>query len=111
MAPAVIPVPSNGLLPNPGANVKSIARPNPLRLPTIDAWNLSIQRSITPTLSITMAYVGNKGTHTLSAGDGNSTNPNEPGIFLPGSVQSGWADPPLRSHRASHGGRRERNQY
>ncbi len=59
------------------------ARPNPLRLPTIDAWNLSIQRSITPTLSVTMAYVGNKGTHTLSAGDGNNTNPNESGIFLP----------------------------
>jgi hypothetical protein len=30
-----------------------------------------------------MAYVGNKGTHTLSSGDGNSTNPNEAGIFLP----------------------------
>ena len=54
-----------------------------MRLPTIDAWNLSIQRSITPTLSVTMAYVGNKGTHTLSAGDGNNTNPNEAAIFLP----------------------------
>lgn len=86
--PPVIPVPSNGLLPNPGASVKSIARPNPLRLPTIDAWNLSIQRSITPTLSVTMAYVGNKGTHTLSSGDGNNTNPNEPGIFLPGSYRA-----------------------
>ena len=81
--PPVTPVPANGLLPNPGFNVTTKARPNPLRLPTIDAWNLSIQRSITPTLSVTMAYVGNKGTHTLSAGDGNSTNPNEPGIFLP----------------------------
>jgi hypothetical protein len=81
--PPVTPVPASGLLPNPGFNVNSKARPSPLRLPTIDAWNLSIQRSITPTLSVTMAYVGNKGTHTLSAGDGNSTNPNEPGIFLP----------------------------
>jgi hypothetical protein len=27
--------------------------------------------------------VGNKGTHTLSDGDGNNTNPNEAGIFLP----------------------------
>jgi outer membrane receptor protein involved in Fe transport len=81
--PPVTPVPANGLLPNPGFNVTSKARPNSLRLPTIDAWNLSIQRSITPTLSVTMAYVGNKGTHTLSAGDGNSTNPNEAAIFLP----------------------------
>lgn len=76
-------VPSNGLLPNPGYAVSTKARPNPLRLPTLDAWNLSVQRAITPTLSITVAYVGNKGTHTLSDGDGNNTNPNEAAIFLP----------------------------
>jgi hypothetical protein len=83
-APNVFPaVPSNGLLPNPGYAVSAKARPNPLRLPTLDAWNLSVQQSITPTLSLTMAYVGNKGTHTLSAGDGNNTNPNEAALFLP----------------------------
>jgi hypothetical protein len=76
-------VPSNGLLPNPGYAVSAKARPDNLRLPTIDAWNLSIQRSLTPTVSVTMAYVGNKATHTLSAGDGNNTNPNEAGINLP----------------------------
>jgi outer membrane receptor protein involved in Fe transport len=79
-------VPSNGLLPNPGASVNTRARPDGLRLPTLDAWNLSIQHSITPTLSFTMAYVGNKGTHTLGGGDNNNTNPNEAGIFLPGSL-------------------------
>ncbi len=78
-------VPANGLLPYPGSQVSARARPDALRLPTLDAWNLSVQRSITPTLSLTLAYVGNKGTHTLSAGDGNNTNPNEPGIFLPAS--------------------------
>jgi hypothetical protein len=76
-------VPSDGLLPVPGYGVSPKARPNTLRLPTLDAWNLSVQRAITPTLSITVAYVGNKGTHTLSAGDGNNTNPNEEGMFLP----------------------------
>jgi Carboxypeptidase regulatory-like domain len=76
-------VPSSGLLPDPGYAVSSKARPNPLRLPTIDAWNLSMQHAITPTLSVTFAYVGNKGTHTLSSGDGNNTNPNEAAIFLP----------------------------
>lgn len=83
--PALTPiaVPSNGLLPNPGYAVNTKARPNPLRLPTIDAWNLSVQRSLTPTMSITVAYVGNKGTHTLSSGDGNNTNPNEAAIILP----------------------------
>jgi outer membrane receptor protein involved in Fe transport len=82
--PNVFPtVPSNGLLPNPGYAVQSKARPDPLRLPTLDAWNLSVQQSISPTLSLTIAYVGNKGTHTLSAGDGNNTNPMETAVFLP----------------------------
>jgi len=76
-------VPSNGLLPNPGYAVSAKARPNSLRLPTLDAWNASLQQSLTPTLSFTIAYVGNKATHTLSAGDGNNTNPNEAAINLP----------------------------
>ncbi len=76
-------VPSNGLLPNPGYAISTKARPDPLRLPTIDAWNFSVQRALTPTVSLTVAYVGNKGTHTLSDGDGNNTNPNEAAIFLP----------------------------
>jgi len=76
-------VPSNGLLPNPGYTATVRARPNSLRVPTLDAWNLSLQQSLNSTTSFTIAYVGNKGTHTLSDGDGNSTNPNEPGIFLP----------------------------
>jgi hypothetical protein len=76
-------VPSDGLLATPGYEVGPKARPNSLRLPTLDAWNLSVQRALTPTLSLTAAYIGNKGTHTLSNGDGNSTNPNEAGIFLP----------------------------
>ena len=83
-APNVMPaVPSNGLLAAPAFNVNIKARPNSLRMPTIDAWNLSIQRAITPTLSVTVAYVGNKGTHTLSAGDGNNTQPDESALVLP----------------------------
>jgi hypothetical protein len=82
---ASVAVPSNGLLPNPGASVSSSSRPNPLHLTTIDAWNLSVQHSLTPTLSITAAYVGNKGTHTLGDGDSNGTNPNEAAVSLPGA--------------------------
>src|SRR5208282_1164562 len=78
-------VPSNGLLPNPGYAVGSRARQYPLTFPSIDAWNLSVQRSLTPTLSLTAAYVGNKGTHTLGDGDSNGTNPNEGAINLPGA--------------------------
>ena len=79
-------VPANGLLPNPGSAVSSSSRPNPLHLTTIDAWNLSVQRSITPTMSLTVAYVGNKGTHTLGDGDSNGTNPNEGAVNLPGAL-------------------------
>ena len=49
---------------------------------------MAIQRSITPTISVEVAYVGNKGTHTLSDGDGNNTNPNEPASVLPGQYSS-----------------------
>jgi outer membrane receptor protein involved in Fe transport len=101
-------VPSNGLLPSPGYAVNVKARPDGLRLPTLDAWNLSIQRSLTPTLSATLAYVANKGTHTLSAGDGNNTNPNEAGIFLPSQYsvtgQTLHYDPSVSSGIAGNGG-------
>ncbi|MGA8043572.1 MAG: TonB-dependent receptor [Terracidiphilus sp.] len=81
-------VPANGLLPNPGSQVSTKARPNPLNFPTIDAWNLSVQRALTPTMTLTVAYVANKGTHTLGDGDGNNTNPNEPGVNLPGQYSA-----------------------
>jgi hypothetical protein len=82
--PTTVTVPNSGLLPNPGSAVTSSARANPLNFPTIDAWNMSVQRALTPTLTLTVAYVANKGTHTLSDGDGNGTNPNEAAINLPG---------------------------
>jgi hypothetical protein len=77
-------VPSNGLLPAQGYIVSPKQRPNPLNFPTIDAWNAAFQRAVTQTMTLTVAYVGNKGTHTLADGDGNNTNPNESGLFLPG---------------------------
>lgn len=108
-APYVFPlVPSTGLLPNPGYGVSSKVRPDPLRLPTLDAWNLSMQHALTPTLSATLAYVGNKGTHTLSAGDGNTTNPNETAIFLPSNYSITGAplhyDPSVPSSVVVNGG-------
>jgi hypothetical protein len=84
-APVPVAVPANGLLPNPGSAVNSRARPNPLRFPEIDAWNLAVQRALTPGITLTMAYVGNKGTYTLGDSSGNTTNPNEAAIILPGA--------------------------
>jgi outer membrane receptor protein involved in Fe transport len=107
--PNVFPtVPANGLLPNPGYGVTSRARPDGLRLPTLDAWNLSVQRSLTPTLSVTLAYVGNKGTHTLGTSSGNAVNPNEAGIFLPAQYsitgQPLHYDPSVSSGISANGG-------
>ena len=82
-APVAVAVPSSGLLPNPGSQVQSKARPDPLRLPTLDAWNIALQQSLTPTMSMTIAYNGNKGTHTFGDASSNTTNPNESAITLP----------------------------
>ncbi len=84
---AVIP----GTTSTIGGTVQVKARPFTERLPTLDAWNLAVQRSLTPTISLEVAYVGNKGTHTLSDGDGNNTNPNEPAAVLPASYTQNGA--------------------
>src|SRR5207253_3163816 len=51
-------------------------RPLKMRLPTLDAWNLSIQHQLTGSLSMELAYVGNKGTH-IFAGNGPGYNVNQ----------------------------------
>jgi hypothetical protein len=35
------------------------------RLPTVDAWNITVQHELTKTISVEAAYVGNKGTHVF----------------------------------------------
>jgi Carboxypeptidase regulatory-like domain/TonB dependent receptor len=70
-----------GTLPlyGPDGTVEPRVRPTVQRLPTIDQWNATIQRQVTPTLSLTVSYVGNKGTHVFS-GQSPSYNNNEPAI-------------------------------
>jgi len=76
-------IPSSGLIPiGVGNNAKIRSDPNVF--PTIDAWNFAVQRQLTNTSSVTVAYVGNKGTHTFM-GDDKSTNPNEAAPCLPAS--------------------------
>jgi hypothetical protein len=62
------PIPSNGILPlgGPGGDVQPRVRPDRQTLPTLDAWNLTIQRQLTNTTSLEVAYVGNKGTHVFA---------------------------------------------
>jgi hypothetical protein len=89
--PFVFPtVPANGQITIPnGLSAKFRSDPNVF--PTVDAWNLSVQQQVSKTMSVTMAYVGNKGTHTF-AGDGQTTNPNEAATCL-SAAQSSTGSP------------------
>jgi len=88
--------PSNGLLPvNVPACYQSATlptglasgqicaqahiRPTFVRLPTLDAWNATLQRQLNNTTSLEIAYIGNKGTH-IFAGDSDTYNVNQPNI-------------------------------
>ena len=68
--------PSNGLLPLP-VGINGRARPFNERIPTLDAYNLTIQHQLSNSVSAEVAYVGNKGTHVF-AGNNPDINPNEP---------------------------------
>jgi hypothetical protein len=57
----------NHLLPN---GITPWVFPRKMLLPTVDAWNATVQRQITPTFYIEAAYVGNKGTH-VQTGENN----------------------------------------
>jgi hypothetical protein len=67
-----------GTLPllGPDGTSSSRIRPTVQRLPTLDAWNATVQRQVTSNMSVEVAYIGNKGTHMINPG-GPSYNPNE----------------------------------
>jgi hypothetical protein len=77
----LLDISSGGTLPlfGPDGTVQPRTRPTIQRLPTIDQWNATLQRQITPTINLTVSYIGNKGTHVF-AGQGPSYNNNEPAI-------------------------------
>jgi len=64
----------NHLLPN---GITPWVFPRKMQLPTVDAWNATVQRQITPTLSLEVAYVGDKGTH-VQTGENNWLDINAP---------------------------------
>ena len=79
-------IPTNGLIPlQNDINYPSV-RPSRMRLPTVDMWNLSVQQQLAPSLSLELAYVGNKGLHVYP-GDGGGYNFNQPAIG-PGPQQT-----------------------
>lgn len=78
--PVVYPtVPANGSLPlrGPDGTVDPRIRPTTQTLPTVYVYNLTVQRQLTNTTTLELAYVGNLGRHTF-AGDGPAYNVNSP---------------------------------
>lgn len=74
--PPVFPaVPSNGRFKLPDG-VFARALPEKQRPPTVDAFNITVQRQLTSTMSVEAAYVGNRGRNVF-AGDGPAFNINQ----------------------------------
>jgi hypothetical protein len=69
------PIPADGNYPLPdGVGVP--LRPLRVRIPTLDAWNLTVQQEITPTIAVQVAYVGSHGIHNMFDSS-NQFDPNE----------------------------------
>lgn len=93
------PVPSNGVLPLGGFqnNVQPRMRPTYQRLPTLDAWNVTVQRQVTKNTSVEVGYVANKGTHGF-AGNGPAYDLNPAALgggtaIVTGALANGTAVP------------------
>jgi hypothetical protein len=70
-----ITVPSNGMFTLPdGVNTRAL--PTKQRPPTVDAFNITVQRQITDVISAEVGYVGNRGKDVF-AGDGPAVNINQ----------------------------------
>ena len=63
-------------LPN---GVTAFVITNPVRFPTVDAWNFTVQRQLGDGMSVEIGYVGTKGTHVF-AGTGGDYDPNQADI-------------------------------
>jgi hypothetical protein len=98
-------VPSNGILPlfgpcpagtlagdcfNP--SVSPHLRPDKVVLPTVDAWNATVQTQVTKNLNIEVGYVANHGSHVFK-GDGPTYNPNQASIVGYGTLSYAQRSP------------------
>ncbi len=97
VAPVFPAIPSNGQITfaslggqDGGVHIRPIKQV----LPTLDAWNLTVQRQVTNTISAEIAYVGNKGSHGFS-GDGPNYDVNPLSMFLYGTKANSSLRRPL----------------
>ena len=74
--PATFPaVPTNGQFPLPNGIFARVL-PDTQRPPTVDAYNVTVQHELTPTVSVEAGYVGNHGARVF-VGDGPGVNGNQ----------------------------------
>ncbi len=77
----------NPLLPNGvSPNVLPLTSSNTMRLPVVDAWNFTVERQITPSTVLSVAYVGNHGYHVTPGGT--NYNINQPTIVGFGTLST-----------------------
>jgi hypothetical protein len=65
------------------------------RLPSVDAYNVTVQHQLTSDISLEVAYVGNKGTH-LFAGNNPDENVNQPSLIGFGTLSRDQRKPFFR---------------
>ena len=89
--PYVFPaIPTSGVLPlgGPTGSVQPRMRPTSQVLPSVTTWNVSIQRQMTNSMTLDLAYIGSLGRHGF-AGDGSAYNVNPVNIQNWALTQSG----------------------
>ena len=71
-------IPANGILPlfGPTVSASPHIRPDRVVVPTVDAWNFTLQRQLTSKMTVEAAYVGTHGTHVFK-GTGPTYNINQ----------------------------------
>jgi len=89
-------IPSSGAWPLPNG-ISENTRPNVVRLPTVQGWNLTIEHQVSPTLAIQVAYVGSEAYHNMfdssnqfganqqTVAGFNQINPNNPTYLTTGN--------------------------
>jgi hypothetical protein len=91
----VFPPTIGGVMPLPN-NITDAARPHHQTLPVVYAYNTTIQRQLTNTISVSAAYVGNSGRHVFNDTQ-NSINANQP-AFVPGVTNQNTLKPYFASY-------------
>jgi Carboxypeptidase regulatory-like domain/TonB dependent receptor len=81
------PIPANGNYPLPNG-IQQPTRPLTMRIPTLDAWNFTIQQELSSSASLQIGYIGSHGIHNMFDSS-NQANPNQQTIAGFDCVASG----------------------